>query len=367
MSRFRSLLHPLIGTRPGPLLRTLRRHGGIDANRIPVVLVALLIGVLRWPNCAAEAARTRRAGNLTLSPPPVFIVGHWRSGTTLLHHILSRDPAFGFPRLIDVLSPYEFFPSPLERFTHPLIFGLLPPTRPMDDVPLAPDLPQEEELALAAMAAPSFFNCLYFPARFDQVFHSEVLLQSPAGAALRPQWQAAYRHYLGKLALRYPDKRLLLKNPANSARVMILKEMFPGAKFVHIHRHPHDVFASMTKFYQRMLPAVALRPYEAARIPEHVLDGYPPLMTALLDACETLAADQLVAVSFADLVRDPTETVARIYRQLAIPLTAAAIEGMRDFLARTPVVAPPPARLPDQAAERIRDAWGPVCRRLGYS
>ena len=40
------------------------------------------------------------------------------------------------------------------------------------------------------------------------------------------------------------SKRLLLKSPVHTARVRILKRLFPDAQFVYIHRNPYDVFRS---------------------------------------------------------------------------------------------------------------------------
>src|SRR6202166_4240585 len=286
-------LHPLIGARPGALARTLWRHGGVSLGRVHLVILTILLGLVRWPNCCIESIRTRSALSIALDQSPVFIVGHWRSGTTLLHHVLSRDQSFCFPRMIDVLSPFEFFPSAMERFTHPLIYRMLALTRPMDEVPLHPSLPQEEEIALAAMAASSFYNCIYFPERFENTFRTEVLLQSEQGTQFIDEWSSAYRYYLGKLVLRYPGRRLLLKNPANSARIRTLTRLFPGAKFIHIHRNPYDVFSSMSKFYQRMLPILALQAYDTAKIDDYVLRAYLPLMTTLLKDTADLKANEL--------------------------------------------------------------------------
>lgn len=63
---------------------------------------------------------------------PVFILGHWRSGTTLLHNMLSSDPQFVTTDLYHVLG----FPHFL--LTRKVVTGLtgkfLPKTRPMDNM-----------------------------------------------------------------------------------------------------------------------------------------------------------------------------------------------------------------------------------------
>jgi len=40
--------------------------------------------------------------------PPVFILGVWRSGTTHLHNLLTRDTRFGYANLYQALNPHTF-------------------------------------------------------------------------------------------------------------------------------------------------------------------------------------------------------------------------------------------------------------------
>src|SRR4051794_3899053 len=40
--------------------------------------------------------------------PPVFILGHWRQGTTHLHNLLALDPQFAYPTLFQTLYPRSF-------------------------------------------------------------------------------------------------------------------------------------------------------------------------------------------------------------------------------------------------------------------
>ena len=68
------------------------------AHRAAVITVASL------SNAGFAALENLRYGkavaNSTISQPPLFILGHWRSGTTLLHELLAQDTAqFQFPKL----------------------------------------------------------------------------------------------------------------------------------------------------------------------------------------------------------------------------------------------------------------------------
>ena len=307
----------------------------------------------------------RRVEDVSFDPPPVFIVGHWRSGTTLLHNLLSRDPGFCFPTVVDVLRPYDFYPNPLDFVTRQIVLRFLPQTRPMDDVRLDPELPQEEELALATMGAPSFFNCMYFPKRMTSVFAEDVLLAGADEATIR-LWRDALRYYLAKLAALNPGRRLLLKNPAHSARIPQLLALFPGAKFIHIHRHPAAVFQSTRKLYHRMLPLVALQDYQPAEIDDHILWAYSQVMSRLLDSLAQLPPGRAIAVRYDELVADPASTLERIYQDLNLGdferVKCSMVSYADEHLHR---MAPVPV-LDHETASRLALDWGAIYTRLGY-
>jgi hypothetical protein len=362
----RPLLHLLAGARLAGLARTLWRHGGVSPRSYPQALMLLASAVLRTPGCIVEGLRVaRRVNAVSFDPPPVFIVGHWRSGTTLLHNLMSRHQNFCFPTIIDALRPYDFYPNPAEFISRRILQWCLPPIRPTGDVRLDPDLPQEEELALAAMAAPSFLNCLYFPRQLSKVFAEEVLFED-AGDETVQLWRSALTYYLAKLAALNPGRRLLLKNPANSARIPHLRALFPGAKFIHIHRHPADVFHSTRKLYHSLLALFALQDYRAADIDDHILWAYPQLMNRLLDAFAKLPSGHAAVVGYDDLAANPASALSRIYRDLELgdfePVKASIQTYAAEHLRRIP----PTANVDQQTATRLAFQWGAVCTRLGY-
>ena len=89
---------------------------------------------------------SRRWNRAPLTDAPVFILGHWRSGTTLLHNLLASDPQFAAPNLYQVSFPTHFLLS--EWWLAPCTSWLLPETRPMDDIPHGWSVPSEDEIAL---------------------------------------------------------------------------------------------------------------------------------------------------------------------------------------------------------------------------
>jgi hypothetical protein len=308
-----------------------------------------------------RVARLVRAASF--DPPPVFIVGHWRSGTTFLHNLMSRDPAFCFPSIVDVLRPFDFYPNPLEFISRRIILRVLPQVRPMDGVRLDAQSPQEEEIALAAMGAASFFNCFYFPQQMTKVFAEEVLL---ADGEHERAWREALSYFLAKLAALHPGRRLLLKNPANSARITQLRALFPGAKFIHIHRHPLEVFHSTRRLYRSMLPLLALQDYSSVDLDNHILWTYPELMSRLLDALDGLPSGHATAVRYDQLAADPVGTVAGIYRDLNLGDFGRVQPALERYVAEQPRPTSARRTLDDHTSSQLVSRWGPVYTRLGY-
>lgn len=196
---------------------------------------------------------------VTLADNPVFIIGHPRTGTTLLHNLLSEDErnfffcstfCAGFP------SSFLFFEG-LGKF---LFSGVIDKTRPMDTMPLHFDLPQEDECATNVLSGGlSYYMPLWFMKQ-EKKFRKYLDFDPAEGGSSAEEsiWCEAFLYLLKKLTLRQafarqrngrnPQEgtlcRLLLKSPIHTARVPLLRRMFPNAKFIYIHRHPDEVFCS---------------------------------------------------------------------------------------------------------------------------
>jgi omega-hydroxy-beta-dihydromenaquinone-9 sulfotransferase len=322
--------------------------------------------VLRWPLCFAEECWVAwRLAARSFEAAPIFIVGHWRSGTTFLHNLMSRDHAFCFPTIVDALRPYDFYPGPFEFITRKILLLSLPSIRPMDDVPLRVDLPQEDEIALACMGAPSFFNCFYFPSMMTEIFAAEVLLDG-VSADDEKLWRTSLYYYLAKVAARSPGRRLLLKNPAHSARIAKLRALFPDAKFIHIHRDPLEVVASTRKTYRRMLPVLALQRYDLAAVDEHIIWSYGRLMDRLSESLAKLPSGDFAQVRYADLASNPIATVAQVYERLGLKGFQLAEVAISEFAHSYPHTARPPEISDQQFAARNADRLDRFRRLLGY-
>lgn len=120
-------MHPLTGSDFGTLTSVLADSGGIPAGSLGSVAGLLGAVIGRTPFTLAEKAYTRgqlaKAGGM---PPPVFIVGHWRSGTTHLYNLMVQDD-FGFVPPVATGLPWDMLL--LGRALKPVIDRALPETR----------------------------------------------------------------------------------------------------------------------------------------------------------------------------------------------------------------------------------------------
>ena len=67
---------------------------------------------------------------------PIFILGHWRSGTTFLQNILARDHRLAYPNLYQVMNPHTFLLTEDSIITR--MFGYLIPNRRLfDNIPFS--------------------------------------------------------------------------------------------------------------------------------------------------------------------------------------------------------------------------------------
>jgi hypothetical protein len=309
------------------VLRTNEVDRRFSSRALSVSLVSLLTGPLRL----FERVRYRRAVAATpIAAPPIFILGHWRSGTTHLHYLLSKDPALGYMSTFQALAPELLFVG--HRTLKPAFAPHMPSVRPMDDMSFSIDVPQEDEVAVANMTPYSFYHQWSFPRMATQYLERYGMFDGVPDAVVN-EWKRVYMEVLRKTTLEMGNRRLVLKNPINTARVKLLLELFPDAKFVHIHRSPYDVFLSTLRLYEKALPAAQLQVVSQAEIESNILHIYEGIMRRFLAERELIPAGNLVEIRFADLEARPLAELRRLYESLQLPGFDAAEPAFAGYVA----------------------------------
>lgn len=356
--------HPLLGADPYTLLSALTGNGPLPARVWPLVAAMLGASLARLPFSAIERAYVAwRGKRLPSTPAPIFILGHWRSGTTHLYNILSRDPQFAFVDPFATGMPWDFLL--LGRGLKPLLRRALPADRYIDRVAVNADSPQEDEIGLAAMQNLSYYSGIYFPGNFDRHYRQGVFLADVSPARLA-RWKRALRHYFLKLAVARPGRRLLIKNPVYTGRVDLLRQMWPDAKFIHIYRNPYIVFQSTRKFYRSLFPRLALQPFNEEQADQLILKTYPWMLENLARDVRNLPEHQFVELRFEDLETEPLSQIQHIYKQLQIPGYAAVENVFREYLDSVSGYRKNRHGFPGDAIKMVNEHWGDFVTEWGY-
>ncbi len=316
--------------RTSTLLRLTHRLPTLSPRRLGRMLGIALGG---WIGAPLQALQSVRHGSsidaVQLDDEPVFLIGHWRSGTTHLHNLMSQDEQFGCLRMYEALAPDCSVAS--KRWLPRLFSRVVPQQRPMDNMSWPMDAPQEEEIPLAKMTPYSWYLQFLFPKQAISTFERYVLLE---GAPQRAHAELA-RKYLRLLkiaALRDGRSRLLLKNPVNTARIPMLLELFPKAKFVFIHRSPYEVFPSSINLHRKILAITALQEYSEADIEANVVEIYQRVMQRYISDAEMIPDGQLIEISYEQLTSDPLGTLGEVYERLGLDEFDRVLPSIKEYI-----------------------------------
>jgi omega-hydroxy-beta-dihydromenaquinone-9 sulfotransferase len=321
-------LQPLAGCSSRVFLKLLLDNHGVDFQYIPRALVILLL------SSAGEVTRAierkwfeQKIEPLPLVEDPIFVIGHWRSGTTLLHNLISQDDRLGYISNFQSWLPEQSLEKrPIPR---KLMAQSLPSRRPMDNLALTLDGPQEEEYSLGNLGLFGFYQGLSFPRKLESYFDRSVLFEGVTSAYIE-QWKKAYLKIVKLANYNNQGKRLILKNPANTARIKVLLELFPNAKFIHIYRNPYYVYLSTHNLYRQLLPIHTFQSFSEVAIEEHILVFYQKLMQRYFATQSLIPPQNLIEVRYEDLEADPVREVEKIYSQFGLSF-ASARTGLEDY------------------------------------
>ena len=295
----------------------------------------------------------RLINKIQITKDPIFILGHWRSGTTHLHNLLCQDPQFGFVTMLEALFPNAFLGNALFKSFMRLF---LPNTRPMDNMEMGIDKAQEEEMALSNLFPYTFYNGFYFPKKLREFYYKYIRFEN-LPKKVQEKWIDIYNYLLRKTTWNMHGKQLILKNPANTGRIKFLLKMFPNAKFVHIYRNPYVVFASTKRFYQKTVDAFKLQRVSDEEIEGDILWIYKNMMKTYFKEREMIPKGNLIEIKFEDLEAQPLVELEKIYKQLkidgfnkAIPSFCSYLDGLHNYRKNL-------YRFPQKMIEKVKSYW----------
>jgi len=265
---------------------------------------------------------------------PVFILGMWRSGTTYLHYMMSKDPQFGYLKNHQAFT-FNFSLLSFDRFNK-ILNVFVPKRRPQDNVRLTLDDPAEEEQPFSTLTTRSSIHSFFFPK--NQEYFRKYHLFEGVGEEEKTKWKEEYLFLLKNISLYSKKKKLLLKNPHNTGRVKELLELFPNAKFIFIHRDPYTVYRSTKKLYMQMIGSQFLQFLSQKEIEQLIIDNNASILKKYLSERELIPHGNLVEIGFDQLEAAPLKTVEAVYDQLEIdgfkeaePAISAYLDSVKGY------------------------------------
>jgi hypothetical protein len=303
----------------------------------------------------------RKIDETEFREPPVFIVGHWRSGTTYLHELMALDDRFGSPTTYQCFAPKHFLLT--EWFMVNYMGWLVPKQRPMDNMAAGWKNPQEDEFALLTLNAPTPYFRMAFPN--DPPPYMELLDMQGVSEADLTRFEKAIVGF-AKLITYYTGKRLLFKSPPHTGRIETLSRLFPGARFIHITRNPYSIYPSTQKLWESLDDVQGLQRPQHKHLNEFVFECFERMYRGFEDQRRRLPAESIIDVRYEDLVKDPIGHVQALYAKLNLgdfePIRAkleAFVASQKDYKTNRHELAP-------ALQEEIRRRWSGYFEKYGY-
>lgn len=335
-------------------VRSAREEGRLNALG-QRSMASTAVGRLKARLAIARALKARPEAQARPINRPIFIIGGWRTGTTLLQRLLSALPG------LRALFPAEL--SVPWRFT-----GL-----------------SEEERAVLLDAGDEAHKRLH-------LFNPAMQVVHPSGARLAEEcvlamgtdmrnwgftstlrcpsytaWLArqdlapSYRRYADILRLLQDDdhRRWILKAPAHTAELPALHAAFPDACIVHLHRDVVETVASGASLFATFRSTYS-DGVDAAEIGRYQLETTALWFDRAMTARERHPTMPVLDVSFGELTADPVAIAAKICRAFDVAWTSASEEagraglaGLRGQHARHPYSAEQFGLDPDEIRSRL--------------
>jgi len=281
-------------------------------------LKIVLTSIITFRNSLLSKKEEKKLSNINFTDiklkDPIFILGHWRSGTSHLHNILINDHNFNYPTLLQVTFPNTCL---LTQEKIKQKENQISNKRPMDNMVINPKSPGEEEVAVWSLGGVSSIGNRLLKNR--EIYYDRFLTFENATKEELKIWESNFIYFLKKISMN-DNRKLLLKSPEHTARIRLLLNIFPNAKFINIHRHPIDVFKSTKNLYEKVFKPSYYEKVEESHLTERMIKIYKKMYDSYFNDVKLIPKENFVDISYEELNKIPMGTVEKIYNELKLGL-----------------------------------------------
>jgi hypothetical protein len=319
---------------PMILISLLSGNRRIAFSRIPQLCIYSLKSLFSFFFGMIEMAfYGRRINKTVINEVPIFVLGHYRTGTTLLQKLLCCDDNYGTIQYKDVFTPVPAFLFPgMTAWIQQLIARIFKVRNIFfNNMSLRIHDPGEEDLYMISGCS----RCttawgFLFPKAIIKYFTKWTTFENDKE---KKQWIRAYGYHLKRITLKNDNKPLILKSPPNIGRIRVLLELFPNARFIFITRNPYQVYYSMQRLWSSVIERYfSLQKISAEEKSDIVFDLYSSLMNQYLEDRELIPQGNHIEIRFEDLEKKPIEEIRKIYEALNIPGFEDSIDRIKQRL-----------------------------------
>lgn len=311
-----------------------------------------------------EDSRYEKLCSKQLEMDPLFILGHWRSGTTFVHNVFACDKHFGYTTTYQTVFPNLMLWG--QPFFKKNMAFLMPDKRPTDNMELKVDLPQEEEFALSNMMPYTYYNFWFFPKRWLE-YCDRYLTFNQITEEERQTFMRVFERLVKVSLWNTGGTQFLSKNPPHTGRIKTLLEMFPNAKFIYLMRNPYTVFESTRSFFTNTIQPLRLQEITDAEIEANVIEVYRRLFDKYEEEKHLIPEGNLIEVKFEDFEHNAYEMTEEIYRSLKLPGFEAAKEDIKRYLGKKKGYKKNQYKYEQRTIDLVEKNWGMALEKWGYS
>ena len=360
-----TLSHVLIGCRLDNWIRLRRQNTISPEHKKQARFMTFIITVMGIPAFFEWLLYKGRINRTELKKDPIYIVGHWRTGTTYLQNLFTRDPQFAwFDPLKTITINNCILLKPVIR---PLIGKFIKGTRAMDNLEYDLNLPMEEVFAQATLSDQAVAHMLVFPGKGEGIKYVDSAFTDEQSPEKQDDWLKDYKYILKKVTYLSQGKQLLLKSPENTCRIAFLKKNFPGAKFINIYRNPYKVIMSTINMYHKEMGIFGLNEAPSDEVIEDtIIELFARIYRKAFKELYALPEEDRIDICYEDFCKAPMEYTKQIYGHLGIGGFDAAYPYLKAYIDDQEGYQTNKFTLDDELKEKINSRLGFYFEKYGY-
>jgi hypothetical protein len=305
---------------PIELTRRLLNSGGISSKGVIIIFAYYLKFIFALPAaCLKLLFFSLKIRRTKILKQPVFILGHYRSGTTYLHKLMISDKQFGYLSNYEMVCPNTnlFFGKWMQQFIQFIINKLkIKNVFFNNSIAQLTEPCEEDRYLIGKGSAYTAYWGFVFPECWQKWLNCSFQFEN---SSYLLRWKKAYMNVLKQITFKNKGKQLVLKNPPNTERIKYLLEMFPEAKFIYIYRSPFDLFYSMKNMYINAIEKYCLQKISETELEELIFQHFEYLTLQYEKDKNLIPPGHLTEVQYEALEANPVEVLKQIYSELSLP------------------------------------------------